>query len=251
MKSMNNTNKLISNHESILKEYYARYLLEVRRVSDSSVKHYFDALNNISRRLREKNLVRQNIYEIADLEQLSSIRDILYTDADFVAANQRGNRMYSTGLNNYYRFACGEGFKQIRERIVYMDVPVASEAAMVIEQSVWKRSGILRAQAIEYAEYSCEINPDHESFLAENTKKPYMEGHHALPMKLQDRFEVSLDVYANIVCLCPICHRKIHYGLKEDRRNMVTQVYDARVSRLINSGIRLSKQEFVDTVVGV
>ena len=36
-------------NRAVLKEYYAKYLKDVRKVSDSTVKHYFDALNNISR----------------------------------------------------------------------------------------------------------------------------------------------------------------------------------------------------------
>lgn len=57
-----------TNHGSILKEYYARYLTDIRKNSQSTVKHYFDALNNISRRLKEKSLVRENIYEVADID---------------------------------------------------------------------------------------------------------------------------------------------------------------------------------------
>ena len=66
-----------TNHGSILKEYYARYLTDIRKNSQSTVKHYFDALNNISRRLKEKSLVRENIYEVADIDTLFQLRDIL------------------------------------------------------------------------------------------------------------------------------------------------------------------------------
>lgn len=235
--------------ESVLKEYFSRYLVNVRGLSQSSVRHYFDALNNISRRLKEKGLVKNDVYEISNLDQLSAAREILCADADFIEANERGRRMYSAGLNNYFRFASGEEFELIRDKVSELDVPVAPEAAVVIEQSVWKRSGILRTQAIEFAGYSCEIDSGHDRFIAENTHKPYMEGHHALPMKLQDKFSVSLDVYANIVCLCPVCHRRIHYGLKNDQIGMINRIYDTRVNRLVNSGIFLSKQEFVKKII--
>lgn len=137
----------------------------------------------------------------------------------------------------------------VKEKINSLDVPVAPDAAVVIGYSVWKRSGISRIQAFEFAGYSCELDSRHESFIADNTRKPYMEGHHALPMGLQEKFNVSLVVYTNIVCLCPVCHRRIHYGLKNDRVGMITKIYETRVNRLISSGILLSKQEFVDTVV--
>lgn len=237
-----------SGHESIIKEYYARYLTDVRGLSLSSVKHYYDALNNISRRLRKMNLVQKDIYEIDDLEQLAQIREILYTDPDFIEQNERGRRMYSSGLNNYYRFASGEEFQDLKDKILLLDVPVVPQIAKNVENNVWERSGIMRKQALELAGYACEINGSHESFLAEKNNKPYMESHHAVPMRLQPHFSNSLDVYANIVCLCPICHRKIHYGLKEDRRQMMNQIYIARSERLVHSGIKVSKQEFADLI---
>ena len=66
----------VLDRKSVLKEYYARYLKDVRGLSDSSVKKYFDALNHISRRLKDKGLVQLDIYEIADLNSLYMIRNI-------------------------------------------------------------------------------------------------------------------------------------------------------------------------------
>ena len=238
----------ITEHESILKEYYARYLTDIRGLSFSSVKHYFDALNNISRKKKKKGLVQKDIYEIGDLEQLERVREILYADSDFMELNERGKRMYSAGLNNYYRFASGEGFQQAKDKICLLDVPMYPEDIRTVEQNLWKRSRIVRTQVIEFAGYSCEINAGHESFVAEKNKKPYMESHHAIPMRLQPQFHNSLDVYANIVCLCPLCHRRIHYGLKEEKRQMMNYIYTVREERLLRSGIKLSKQEFADLV---
>ena len=66
---------------SVLKEYYSRYLTEIRGLSKSSVKHYLDALNNISRRLREKNMIQQDIlnpnemYKYDDADMISMCRN--------------------------------------------------------------------------------------------------------------------------------------------------------------------------------
>ena len=73
-----------------------------------------------------------------------------------------------------------------------------------------------------------------------------MEGHHAVPMKEQNNFDVSLDVYANIVCLCPICHRLLHYGKVSQKREVLEQIYIARDDRLQNSGIYLTKDQFLN-----
>lgn len=243
--------KRVQGNNAVLKEYYARYLTDVRGLSRSSVNHYFDALNNISRRLKDKNLVKRDIYEIHDLVQLEQVRDILYADAEFVELNERGRRMYSAGLNNYCRFAAGAGFQEAKDKILLLDVPIEPEESMIVEQKTWKRSNIIRMQAMEYAGYACEIDTAHKTFVAEKTKRPYMESHHAIPMKFQSNFTKSLDVYANIICLCPICHRKIHYGIKEDKQMMLDAIYIKRADRLANSGIRISKTEFTDLVVNM
>ena len=39
-----------------------------------------------------------------------------------------------------------------------------------------------------------------------------------IPMKKQQTFSTSLDVYANVVCLCPVCHRLLHYGLDDNKK---------------------------------
>lgn len=231
---------------SALKEYYARYLHAVRGLTESSVRHYFDALNNISRRLVSKQLVHADIYEITDLDYLKSVRDILYADPEFVELNERGKRMYSAGLNNYIRFASGEDYTALFGRMQEMDIPLKPEAPITVEQTVWKRSNILRIQTLVSADFKCEIDARHETFIAEKTGEPYMESHHAIPMRQQPHFDNSLDVYANLVCLCPLCHRRIHYGIRSERISMIQSIYHNRSERLAKSGIRLCLHEFIE-----
>lgn len=231
---------------SALKAYYARYLQTVRGLRVSSVRHYLDALNNISRRLASKELVHKDIYEITDLDYLESVRNILLADPEFIELNERGNQMYSAGLNNYYRFASGEDYAAMFGKMETMDIPLKLDAPITVEQTVWKRSNILRIQTLISADFKCEIDSRHETFIAEKTGKPYMESHHAIPMRQQPHFDNSLDVYANLVCLCPICHRRIHYGVKSERISMIRQIYHTRSERLANSGICLSQNEFIE-----
>ena len=233
----------------VLKEYYSKYLINVRCLKQSTVNHYYDALNNISRRLKDKKLIEENIYEVMDLDYLISLRDILYSDPLFIEADTRGNRMYSAGLNNYIRFAEGVGLISDADQVRKLDTPFEPEKPIVIEQTIWKRSNILRTQAIQFANNKCELDGTHVSFIAEKDHKPYMEGHHALPMKLQDKFNHSLDVYANIVCLCPLCHKRIHYGLKSERKELIGRIYDERFSRLIDSGIKIDKRDYIELAI--
>ena len=99
-------------------------------------------------------------------------------------------------------------------------------------------------QSIESAGYKGEVNPTHVTFTAKSTGMPYMEGHHALPMKCQGRFKSSLDIYANIVCLCPTCHRLLHYGIASEKTNVIDKIYYDRADRLAASGIKVGKTEF-------
>ena len=239
----------IEYRKTILQKYYSRYLTEIRKASPSTVRHYIDALNNISRRLKEKGVVRENIYEIMNLNNLEEVRRALFADPEFIAQDSRGRRMYSAGLNNYYRFASGEGFTDNRsverkDPMKLMDIPIIAGEPCIVSHVEWSRSNILREQVLSTAGYTCEIDRSHQSFIAEKTNKAYMEGHHAIPMRNQPQFENSLDVYANIICLCPVCHRRIHHGLKADRVHMMNMLYESRADRLANSGIRLSREEF-------
>lgn len=62
----------------------------------------------------------------------------------------------------------------------------------------------------------------------------YLEHHHVIPFKYRRLFENEIDVEANITCLCPTCHRKIHHGLDEDRRKMVEALYALYAEQLQN-----------------
>ncbi len=237
------------NSEYVLMEYYARYLRDIKKLSETSVKHYIGANKYISRYLVKKNRIKASIYEIRDIDELEIIREYLYNEPDFIELDERGHRMYSAGFNNYYKFAMGEGFHDINHDIQIMDIEVPVGEVLITENRTWKRSTIIKQQTIQSANYQCEINHNHSTFIAKSTGHQYMEGHHAIPMNKQGRFDKSLDVYANIVCLCPVCHRLLHYGIEIEKRTLLQQIYDGRAERLAASGIRLSKDEFMDMAV--
>lgn len=74
-------------------------------------------------------------------------------------------------------------------------------------------------------------------------QRQYMEPHHLIPISKQGLFEHGLDVPANIICLCPTCHSRIHYGTKADVKNMVKELLDKRISALAAYGIEISESE--------
>lgn len=231
-------------NEYVLMTYYIKYLKEIRKVSDSTIKHYLQALKSISKFLVEKKKIKQSIYEIKDIDDLVVVKEYLYKDPDFVDLDTRGHRMYSVGFSHYFRFANGDGFENIHEQIKSMDIEIPIANKQIVTINTWKRSSIIKMQSIESAGYKCEINSNHKTFTAKRTGKPYMEGHHALPMKYQNRFQNSLDIYANVICLCPTCHRRLHYGVESEKMNVVDKIYYDRSDRLDASGIKIGKEEF-------
>ena len=74
-------------NEQILMTYYIKYLKKIRKVSDSTVKHYQDALKYISKYLAGKNKIRRSIFEIQNIEELEILRRYLYSDPDFQNRN--------------------------------------------------------------------------------------------------------------------------------------------------------------------
>lgn len=228
----------------VLEQYYIKYLKEIRGVSDSTVKHYQDALRHISRYLVGKGKLQQTVYEIQDIEELDDLRTFLYADLDFVPLDKRGHQMYSAGFNNYYKFASGQMFANMHLQIASMDIEIPVSGKRNVCQCVWKRSSIIKNQSMEAAGFQCEVNSAHKTFIAKSNGCSYMEGHHAISLRFQGIFSKSLDVYANIVCLCPTCHRFLHYGIDSEKENILDKIYYDRADRLAASGIVLSNEEF-------
>ncbi len=235
--------------EYILKQYFARYIREVQHDSESTVKHYFEALKYISKLLVARGMLKESIYEVESVEELLNLNGVLSNDPEYVKTNKDGHNMYSAGMNHYIMFARGEGFTDVHGKIQAMDIEVPKPKKVTGTASSWVRNGLVKKQAMQSADYVCEVNPGHTTFIEKGTDHPYMEGHHAIPMGLQDRFGESLDIYANIVCLCPICHRLMHYGMPCDKKGPLDKIYADRADRLANCGIKLSKDEFESFVL--
>lgn len=68
-----------------------------------------------------------------------------------------------------------------------------------------------------------------------------MEPHHLIPLDYQYLFEFSLDVEANIICLCSNCHNEIHYGL--NYKSLIKKFYNERKEPLEQCGIKIELEE--------
>ena len=97
--------------------------------------------------------------------------------------------------------------------------------------------------------YICEIEKltgeKHKTF---NTNKDvqYMEGHHLIPMKAQKNFTNNIDRSDNICCLCPNCHRAIHYGTIKEKRTRLLLLYNSKIKGLNENEIYIDFEELIN-----
>lgn len=101
----------------------------------------------------------------------------------------------------------------------------------------------LGKSAIKRNKYKCAFETEdqpHTTFLKpDNT--PYMEVHHLIPIGQQHRFKNKLDTRANLVPVCPLCHRKLHHGKKSEVATLLTALFNERYDALSQSGLSTTK----------
>jgi 5-methylcytosine-specific restriction protein A len=232
----------------MLIEYFKQYMKVTRGITDKSVGHYITGINSINTLLQKYDFPIKNVFQITSIHELDAVKAFLEGNAEFQQKDSTGHHMYSVAFKHFYRFAC-EDNSFFSNSISTMDIVIAKPKTVTTSSTQWRRNQIIITQVIEGAQYQCEHNPAHMTFIARSTGQAYMEGHHLIPMKYQSQFDCGIDVYANVVCLCPTCHRLLHFGRDTERRHAVEQLFDLRSERLIHSGIDLSKKDFLELVL--
>lgn len=172
---------------------------------------------------------------------------------NFVQKYGKNNEIYSPFIKKYKQYQLNNGKAidndDIEELVTTLDLTsgeqfdapsykAEAKPAMVEASSRrYARDSHKAKKAIFNAHFKCDIDNDHNSFITKSGNS-YMEAHHLIPMGAQDNFDVSLDVDANIVSLCPNCHRKLHHGASID--NDLLKLFNQRKEKLEKSGIKIS-----------
>lgn len=235
---------------------FGRYLSEVLGLRSAG--HYLASVRTAARYLREKGLIDGELFEVESLSKLRELRDVLYEDAAFMDQNAVGNNMYSVGLNHFVDFlglevggdAAAVPKVLTNDDLEKLDAPIAKPAKAPKVVYGWNRDRVIVEQVLRADKYLCEIDAHHKTFVTRRNDQLYLEGHHLIPLSCQNKFDKSLDVYANIIGLCPNCHRQLHFGKKNEVRNILKGLYNLRADRLVKSGIEVSKDEFLALAVG-
>ncbi len=97
------------------------------------------------------------------------------------------------------------------------------------------------AIALAKANYMCETDESHPSFIRKSNFKNYTEAHHLIPLAFQSDFEYSLDIPENIVSLCSNCHNQLHYGV--EKKEILKKLYDERKDDLEKNKIGISFEQ--------
>jgi len=92
---------------------------------------------------------------------------------------------------------------------------------------------------IEKANYTCEADITHITFISKSSGNYFMEPHHLIPLSKQRFFKNDIDITPNIISLCPNCHSKIHYGTSADKEVLLRRFYTERINLLNLCGIEI------------
>lgn len=77
-----------------------------------------------------------------------------------------------------------------------------------INTKVFIRNPIVVKLALKRASGKCEKCSNDAPFISKVTKQPYLEVHHVIPLSKN-----GPDTLANVMAICPNCHREIHFGI--------------------------------------
>lgn len=117
-------------------------------------------------------------------------------------------------------------------------------------RQVDKKARITKAALIE-AEFKCAGNEKHITFTT-TRGDIYMEGHHFIPCTCTNsedfwnKYNVNIDCVENIISLCPICHRLVHFGSEQERSDLLEKLYYIQITKIKSIGIDISLDELLN-----
>ncbi|MFJ3386379.1 HNH endonuclease [Lysinibacillus sp. NPDC086135] len=109
----------------------------------------------------------------------------------------------------------------------------------------WKRNHVTSKKAIVLAGFKCEYDNSHMFFKSSTTGENYVEAHHLIPMEFQKQFGKSLDVEANIISLCALCHKKVHHSTMEEKKTILKSIFLERRNRLEKCEISIELEDLI------
>ena len=116
---------------------------------------------------------------------------------------------------------------------------------------VVKKRAAYAKQSLVDSRFLCVADSTHKTFMT-NKGVPYMEGHHLIPCTAHnaqyywENFGKNIDCVENIVCLCPTCHRRIHFGSEDEKSAIIKLLYSKQHKKLQEAGLNISVEEILN-----
>lgn len=130
----------------------------------------------------------------------------------------------------------------------YKEEPVVAKKFEVGRR--FRVNPLLGKIAIQKAYYCCEKDHNHTTFVSNRTNKSYMEAHHLIPVCFQqeiwDKYHINIDCIENLVSLCPICHKAFHYGTKEVKTKIITELYEKILPKYKSINFNITLDEIMN-----
>lgn len=180
---------------------------------------------------RSKNEHREyfQISDSADLHRYADESDFKLPELSIIKANEAEDDNLIGDLRNSDLPIQSEGFE-------YVAMPQKIKKSLIKDGvKIYPRDKQIAVNALSHAQFVCEIDPKHPTFIRKHSDRAYTEPHHLVPLAMQEKFDVSLDVEENIVSLCSNCHNEIHYGRDADK--LIRKIYEKRKKHLEKVGI--------------
>lgn len=116
------------------------------------------------------------------------------------------------------------------------------------------RDPSVREACLTNAGHKCEYNNKHTSFpyLHDTDIVQYTEGHHLIPVSVQDQFEyengkkIPLDTIHNMVSLCATCHTAVHHAIYDVRGQMLAYLYLKKEKDLKKAHLNIHLQDLLN-----
>lgn len=168
--------------------------------------------------------------------------------------NKRAKNFYSAPLSSFYKFLLtyleADYIDDRKLSINFLDeIGLDADSderpkkVFLNNRFIYPRNPRIAQAAKEQANWKCDMDADHITFTSQFDDNLYMEAHHLIPMAVQDFYENSLDFVGNIICLCPTCHRKIHYAIDSDKKEMLQGLFKKRKQAYEDKGISITLQD--------
>ncbi len=219
--------------------------------SKSTVNHYAGAIKTISNELYNLDLIDCDIYLIKDIKTVNSLLELYLSIDELEKKDIRGNRMYSNAIKRYVEFFSSLSFnenisKDTSRYDTIEDSPQTKNinTDIIIQKKV-NRDSKVSGNAIVNTGYKCEYDPNHYFFHSRSTNRAYVEAHHLIPMSAYDDFDYGIDVQANVISLCVVCHKKLHHATIEEKLDILRDLYNKRSERLEKCNIKITFENLV------